>query len=351
MNPATTTLDFTALARQLDQKTIQPCYFFYGPEGILIESALKKLKGVALEPGTDDFNWTIFRADGDDMNWSAFSDALNSLPLIPSRRVVILKRAGKALQMKGVAGIIERAIQHPAADLTLVLIDEEADPKKAHFKRLQEACTCVYFPHPKPIELQRYMKEFITEFDKEISDEALSRILTDSEPGLRDLFSKLEVLVFYIGDKKVIETEDVESCTAFTRELEVFNLLRALGMRDGDSARGILQHLLRRRGETGALIHLLYRQFWALYRMKYLQEQKVPASQWQGQLNLKPPFLEKIYRTYLPKFSRRELGKSLEALATADRIRKTSAIEDEFLLWELVETLLEPVPGNKLSMT
>lgn len=339
-----TPLNYSELLARLNQGRLDPCYFFYGPEDVLVERVLQKLKEKAIDPGTEAFNWDSYRAD-EEMNWTAFADALTSLPLLASRRVVVLKHAGKAQSTKGAAAVIDRAIKQPAPDLTLVLIETEADEKKAFYKKLMETCTTAYFPYPKPFELQKYLREYAAEFHKEITEEALSRILSDSSPSLRDLLSKLEVLVFYLGDKTTIEAPDVEECTIFSREVEIFKLLQALGCRDAAGARLTLEQLLRSRTDTGGLIHLLYRQVWALYRMKYLAEKKVPAAQWQAQLNLKPAFLEKRYREYLPHFSRRELGRCLELLAQADFQRKTLSVDDEQIFWTLTENLLNPAVG------
>ncbi len=336
------TLTYSQLIKRLDQGQIDSCYFFFGPEDILMEQAVKRLKEVALEAGTEDFNWSLFRGDSDDMNWTSFSDAITSLPLLAARRMVCLKHVGKAQSAKGAASLLLRATQNPSPDLILVLLEEEADAKKAFYKKLMEHCTSVYFPYAKAAEQQEFLRDQAKSLDKKISDEALARILAESNPGLRELFSKLETLISYVGDKPVIEVQEVEECTVFSREVEIFKLLHALGMRDAATVRLTLQQLLNSRTDSGSLIFLLHRQYWALYRMKYLQEKKVPSARWQEALNLKPQFLEKRYREYLPHFSRLELGLSLEILAGADVLRKTSAADDVQIYWSLIESLLDP---------
>lgn len=346
MTEVKTSLTFWGFLQELEKGKVAPAYFFFGPEDVLVGEALNRLKEIAIEPGTADFNWDWHRADADEMNWAAYADALTSLPLLASHRVVVLKQAGKAQQNKTIAALIERAIKNPAEDLTLVFVEEEPDLKKAFFKKLADHCINVAFPYVKPAELQRYLQNFASGFDKVISDEALECILADSSPGLRDLLSKLEVLIFYIGDKKTIAASDVEECSSFSREVEVYRLLEAIGRRDGAAAKSVVQRLLQGRSEVGGLIFLLYRQTWALYRMKYLQEKKTPAAQWSEQLDLKPAFLERRYREDLPHYSRQELGKSLEILAQADRDRKTFTSGEHLIFWSLVESLLSPMPGE-----
>ncbi len=342
MNGNAKVVNYSTLIKELDSGNLRPSYFFYGPEQVLIERALSKLKEAALESGSEDFNWNVYRADDSDIDWNAFADSLNSLSLIPSRQVVVLKSAGWASRVKGVTSLIENTVKQKPSDLILVLIDEAVDAKKSFYKILLEHCTSVSFPVLKPAEIQRYLVNFVAEFNKEISTPAVEKILTETDPDLRDLLSKLENLVFYIGEKKCIEPADVEECTAFTKEVEIYKLLQALGKRDETEVRLSREQLLTKRIEIGSLISMLYRQIWALYRMKYLQEQKVPFSKWRELLNIRPQFLQKRYQGYLSNYSRRELGRSLEILAQADIDRKSSAVQDDFILRTLTENLLWP---------
>lgn len=336
---------------ELKAGKLHPNYFFFGTESLLMDEALRKLKDVVLEPGAADFNYDLFRSGDDAINWQAFSDALTSLPLLSSRRMIVLKQAGKALRVKGIANLLEKAVKSPSPDRLLLLIEEESELKGAQLKKLAEHCVVVHFAVLKPQELQKYLRDFAGRFGKEISDEALSRILTDSNPNLRDLYFKLENLVFYVGGKKRIEVQDVEECTVFSREIEIFKLLQAIGMRDGAGARSALQRLLQSRADLNALIFLLFRQTWALYKMKYLQEKKIPPSQWQTQLNIQPSFLEKRYREYLGHYNRSELGQALEYIAEADLARKATALGDDKIYWCLLEKLLNPAiaPLNRVQ--
>lgn len=342
MNGMETALSFPDLIKDLEAKKLNTAYFFFGQEDVLMERALKRMKEVALEPGAADFNWNVFRADADDIDWSAFADALTSMPLLATRRVIVLKRTGKALRNKSIIRLIENAVTTPAPDMILVLIEENPDLDKSFYKVLAKHCACVEFPLLRPAQIQQVLKDFAADFDKEIAEAALERILADTDPGLRELLSKLEVLIFYVGEKKVIEPADVEECTAFTREVEIFKLLQALGSRNASEARLVADQLSSRKVELGALISMLYRQIWALYRMKYLQEQRIPNWKWSDMLKIRPAFLEKRYRTYLGNYSRPELGRSIEIIAEADKLRKSSAVQDDYILRTLTERLLEP---------
>jgi len=336
-------ISLNTLENNFTQKQIANAYFFYGSEDYLVDHALTRLKETAIEPGTEDFNWNVFRTDADELDWTVFADALTALPLLPSHRVVVLKRFEKATRNKSVLQLIERTLSGDMTDLTLVLIQSDVpDWSKAAYKKISEHCTLVAFNHPKTQELQTYLTDHAALFDKTISSEALERILTQSEPSLRELFSKLEVLIYYVGEKDSIELVDVETCTAFTREVEIFNLLQALGNRNAKQARRIVDLIVQQKVDTSALISLMQRQVWALFRMRYLYETRTPKSTWQSSLNIRPPFLFTRYQQYLLKYDRGELGRSLDILAQADLERKSTGVSSELLLRRLTEQLLKP---------
>lgn len=334
-------LNYSTLIKELDAGTLRPSYFFYGTEDVLIERALEKMKKVAVESGSEAFNWNVFRAD-DEVDWSAFADCLNSLSLLPSRRVVVLKNVGRISRLKKVIQLIETTIEQKPDDLILVLIDEEADSQKSIYQALHKHCAAVAFPTLSANEIKQYLTDFSVQFGKKITPTTMEKILAETDANLRELLSKLEVLFLYIGERESVQPEDVEECTVFTKELEIYRLLQALGQRDETMTRLSRELLLQKRVEIGSFISMLYRQIWAMYRMKYLEEQKVPTYKWQDLLSIRPAFLQKRYQNYLPNYSRSELGRSLEILAQADYLRKSSSMQDDFILSTLTENLLKP---------
>jgi DNA polymerase-3 subunit delta len=341
MNDSFKALTYSSLLQRLEKGEIRPAYFFFGEEEYLVERALLKIKEIAVNQSEEAFNWNLFYADADDMDWNLFADALTSLPLIPTRRVVVLKHCERLLKKKNALPIVENALQHPAEDLTLILIQSDPpDQRKKFYDLILRQAEIVAFPPLKSVELERYLQQYAKHYGKSISPDALQRILTDSQPDLRELSSKLDILISFAGEKPTIEPDDVESCTAFTREVGVYNLLDALGRKDAVSARRIAEQLIQRKIDIGGLIPLLYRQVWTMYRMKYLQDQRVPNSKWKEKITVKPAFLERRYRGYLSRYSRRQLGKALEVIAEADIARKSTSVQDDYLLRTLTEQLL-----------
>jgi len=66
-----------------------PCYLLYGDEEYLIKDTLQKMLDLLLEKQDRDFN--LFMIDGDQQNLNEVCDSLMTSPLIPGKKVVVLK--------------------------------------------------------------------------------------------------------------------------------------------------------------------------------------------------------------------------------------------------------------------
>ena len=72
----------------------------------------------------------------------------------------------------------------------------------------------------------------LREFKKEISDEALAKLVANVGPNSRQLNSESEKLATYVGDRKNIETADVDSIVTRNKQARAFALGDALGDRN-----------------------------------------------------------------------------------------------------------------------
>jgi DNA polymerase-3 subunit delta len=67
---------------------------------------------------------------------------------------------------------------------------------------------------------------------KEITDEALSRLVSDVGPNLRLLSQEIEKVVVFSGERNPIETRDIEAVVTRQKQAQAFALGEALGDRD-----------------------------------------------------------------------------------------------------------------------
>ncbi len=122
--------------------------------------------------------------------------------------------------------------EKPSPTTCLILVGESPGPWKGHLKVLEKKGRVVSFPHPGGSALTRYIFAGAKQMGKEISSEAadVMRELVGSHLG--EIYQELDKLASYTGERKEIGVDDVEAVISRVRIHTVFDLTRALGMKN-----------------------------------------------------------------------------------------------------------------------
>src|SRR5215213_8071152 len=119
------------LFRSLNKSDFAAAYYFYGPEDVLKDDAVKTLIDKALDPTLRDFNYdqrSAAQLDADDV------DALcNTLPMLAERRVVLVRDVECWKRKTKARAQILKYLAHPSRDTVLILMQgsgEEAEDKE-----------------------------------------------------------------------------------------------------------------------------------------------------------------------------------------------------------------------------
>lgn len=107
-----------AFKSALESGQLAPVYLFHGTDDFLKEEKVRALIARATDPSTRDFNLEQLR--GTECDAARLSGALEALPMLAERRIVIL-RDPDALK-KPATERLERYLTHPASDTCLVLV-------------------------------------------------------------------------------------------------------------------------------------------------------------------------------------------------------------------------------------
>jgi DNA polymerase-3 subunit delta len=107
-----------ALKSALETGRFDPVYLFHGADDYLKEEKVRALIDRATEPSTRDFNLEVLR--GAETDVSRLSGALEALPMLAERRVVVLRDPGA--MKKPARERLEKHLAHPAADTCLLLV-------------------------------------------------------------------------------------------------------------------------------------------------------------------------------------------------------------------------------------
>jgi DNA polymerase III subunit delta len=122
---------FDALFRSLNKGELAPVYYFYGPEDILKDEAVRGVVSRALEPSVRDFNFD--QRSAAELDAEEIDALCNTLPMLAERRVVVLREVeGWKRKTKGRAAFL-KYLEHPSPETIVILVQgpgEEYEDKE-----------------------------------------------------------------------------------------------------------------------------------------------------------------------------------------------------------------------------
>ena len=208
----------------------------------------------------------------------------------------------------------------------------------------------------------------VRERKKEISEEALSELVSRIGPHPRQLDSEIEKLCLFVGTRKQIEAGDVNAVSTRNKMVQAFALGDALGDRD-------LPRLLRRldeelwetkfvsqKSEIGLLYGLIskvramlllkemLREGWIKPAMDYnqfkAQLQRVPADQLPGDRRFNPLALNPyvLYKAlpHVKRYSEAELVRAMDLLLHCNRRLVSSGLDEALVLQQTLVQIVTP---------
>jgi DNA polymerase-3 subunit delta len=120
---STHTLD--ALSRSIHQGQLAPAYYFYGPEDVLKDEAVRAILDRALDPGVRDFNLdqrSATQLDSDELH-----ALCNTLPMLAERRVVVLRDVEAWKRKIRSRTEFLRYLENPSTGTLVILVQGAAD--------------------------------------------------------------------------------------------------------------------------------------------------------------------------------------------------------------------------------
>ncbi len=150
-------------------------------------------------------------------------------------------------------------------ETVLVLVAPAADQRRRLFKALETGGGVLEFAVPmrqgdtRPPDdiLKKELHVRATAAGKKVTEEARDAILLRAGASLRGFTEELKKLFQFVGDRPVVEVQDVEAAFGDRTEAHVFHLTDALGERNVGRALTVLNALLAQGEEPLYLLNLL----------------------------------------------------------------------------------------------
>ena len=322
-------------------------YVFHGDDGISRDQALAKMRAAMGEDG--DLNRSEF--DGALTPVPEVLAAVKSYPFLSDKRLVIVKNLISHITRKGAGQVGKKASERLIAELPdlpayarLVMVESALLSDKNRLLKAVRGMKNGYIGvFKKPKNLTGWIASRAkSEYGAEITPQAAQAIASVVSDDLRRADSELYKLVCYVDGAHPIGEEDVAVLTPYVPQANVFEMVDALAVGDGEKALRLIHQALHDnpRDPGFGLFGLIVRQFRLLLMVSDHLNQGGggQARTIAKSLGIHPFVAGKISRQSRA-FTIEQLDAILKRLQRYDQDMKTGRIEARLALDLLVTSL------------
>lgn len=257
-----------------------------------------------------DLNITIL--DGRKTTLSEVQHAADAIPFLADKRLVIVDgllarlasrkaKDGDEAVPSGAAkdflnGLIDYAPRLPDTTRLVFVEYQTLNPKHQLIKlaEQQKGRTVIECQQPAAGELPHWISERAKKRGGAIEPGAAQRLAALIGGDLRRLDTEINKLITYVNAQRAIAAKDVDLLVSDASSSSVFDLVDALGKRDGQRAAHELHHLLDQGENPLGLLAMIVRQYRLLMLVKELQAHNLPPDAMAKELRQHPFVIKKL---------------------------------------------------------
>jgi DNA polymerase-3 subunit delta len=329
-------------------------YVFHGADDHLKDEWVRLVTAHATEPSTRDFNCDVLR--GAEVEVSALSSALEALPMMAARRLVVLRDPGA--MKKPQRERLERYLAKPAAEVVLLLVVPSTAPKLDPW--LAKAGSVLEFKELEGEDLTKWIvKEAAERCGATITPGAADRLAQYAGSDLPMLAGELRKLAAYVNGGSIDEAA-VEALTGVRPGVTLADLLDRAAMRDTAGAVAIVGDVLAQPKQSGVtLVMALTAQVLAIGWGCAARARGLSASRLEseffgllkegGSVYTGRPWGEavKCWARAVPKWSVDDVLRALPQLQAADAALKDTKVSSEAQIVTSLLLAITPVSGRR----
>jgi DNA polymerase-3 subunit delta len=226
------------IIRDWKRKIYKPVYWLEGDEEYFINEVMDFAEHQILPEEEKSFNLTIFY--GKDADWASVVNACRRYPMFAERQVVLLK---EAQQMREIAKL-EPYIMQPLGSTIFVVSykDKKVDGRSKLAKLLKEKGELLSTKKMYDNQLPEWVTELLISRGLTIQQKALALLIDHIGNDLMRVKSEVDKIQINLGNRKMIDEDDVEKFVGISNEYNAFELQIALAKKDLAKALLIIQY-------------------------------------------------------------------------------------------------------------
>lgn len=316
-------MNYRAVWQEMQKERGKRVFLSYGPDDFFREEAVAQLKQSLLNPDYAVYNYTAL--DGKTVGPNEVVEVASTMPFLDNYRLIVVRdpvflaaaKNRKTNEASGgrMDGLLSY-LRDPMPTTCLVLTAAEADKRTALFKAVNQAGMVFFSAGTSDRELSAWAKQKADDAGKKFGTEALQMLLEGTAKDARLLQQEMDKLFTYLGDRKVIEKDDVLAVGSRLPENNVFSLLDNIGFKRKEAALRQLREILQGGEPPVRLLGLLISQVRLILAGKIRAQRGYTPKQIAAELGAHPFRVQKGLaqgKHYTPHELRRMLQLLIEA--------------------------------------
>ena len=312
----------------------------HGNDEFAISAHVEKLCAGLGDPATAGMN--IARFDGRlSLDFEALNSAVNAAPFLAPRRVMVLVHPGSAFASVEARNKFIRLLDKAPTTTSIVLVEnDELKPDHWLLKWVSKAggrAGMHVYNLPKRWDMPHWIESEAKKQGGRIDPVAAARLseMVGEEP--RIAAQELTKLLTYVNFERPIRLLDVEKVSIANAQASIFELVDALGQKEGKKAQSILHRLLEDE-EAMALWGMVIRQFRLLLQAREMLDERATIPEIQKALGLHEFVAQKVCNQ-ARHFPMPTLESIYHKLLEIDEAAKTSRVPLDLALDMLIVEL------------
>lgn len=330
---------FSELMKAFRKGEYAPIYLLHGEEDYFIDALADHIEAHALEESLRAFNQSVVY--GRDVTGGQIRDMAGRLPMMAPRQVIIVR---EAQEMREISGLESYALK-PVPTTLLVLCHKHKKPDgRTTFMQNMKKGPAVIFEskHLYEDKIPDWIRNWLKDAGHDITPEALALAHDYTGNHLSNVVNQLQKVVIGLPKGATVEIETVRGKMGISREYSVFELQKALGLRQKEKVYHILDQMMRNPGDNHPVfvVSMLGSYFIKLYTVHQLagakEEDLLRAL---GTSSYHAKEYRQVARSYHPPQLEKILGLLYEADLNSKGLGTRSTSESD-LLKELCHRIL-----------
>jgi len=330
------------IIKDIKARKFKPVYLLHGEESFYIDQVTDYIEDKLLSDAEKGFNQTVLY--GKDTDMATVLGAAKRYPMMSDDQVVIVKEAqdlkwakeeGNSKEAEFVLNYFEKPL--PSTILVLAYKYANFDKRKKIYKAISKSGLIFQSDMVRDYKLVPWIEDFVKEKGYKIDQQASALMAEYLGTDLSKISNEIEKLMLNIPKDVVINTDLVQKNIGISKEYNVFELQKALAIRDVLKCNKIINYFASnpKANPTVMVLANLGGYFTKILRYHYLPNKAEAASA----LGI-PPFFVKDYEVAARNYNTGKVFQVMSLLREYDLKSKgldsTGNVEDGELLKELV---------------